>query len=919
MHVHRLTKSAAATLFACALLSGLTFSAFAQTPDTAYSAAAPQAETDPPGRVARLNYMAGTVTSEPAGASDWSYAQINRPLTTGDQLWNDEGARSELHIGSTAVRLGSSTSLEVLSLDDASAQLKVAQGTLSTRVRSLPPGGAYEIDTPNAALGVTAPGDYRVDVAPDGSRTTVTVRSGSLTAYGDGGALPISAGQQITFAGTALQQVAANGAPAADSFDQWAASRDAAEDQSVSARYVSRDIPGYQDLDANGTWQTDPSYGEVWVPNAVAADWAPYRQGHWVWQAPWGWTWVDDAPWGFAPYHYGRWAYAGSRWAWVPGPLVETAPPAYAPALVAFVGDGGGGVDWNVGLAIGGAAAVGVAWFPLGPGEPWRGHRDGWSPRYYDRVNRNVHVDQSVHIRNTYVNYRAPGAVTAVPATAFVRGRPVGRENVRVDPAHWRSPRFTEGGPGIAPTRDSFTPGLRRADYRPPQGAFGRPVVATRAPLAPPAFHDTFAQRLALGQGARVAGAGNPVVRAAPEASAGRNPGSRAPQMQASPGRENIHLVATHGPARALENAGIASRGPNGATGPSIATPPQRDGGHAPPIATDSSRNGGVPRPPQVAQWGNGPAQQAGHSAPAHDMNQPQPGGLQHAPQMSNGAQQRGNQMATSPGGLSPRDAGVAPQPSRFAGQPAHEPNGAPQRDASAVPRPPAHVGQPPVGNAMQAPAGGEQHLPHAMSPQQPQQWPQQPQVAAVAQPRQNFDAAQGRSQAPRSQPVQQAQNGFQPAPAHALQPVSVPQPRPAPIQTTRPDNHPQPVQQAQNGFQPTSPREPQSANVPQPRQDFHATQTPAPAQAARPENHPQQVQQPPRQEIHPPPQQVQQTPRQEFHPPPPQQQAQQAPRQQVQPHQEVHQAPRPQPQPAQPQHQEPHAAGNGNDQHHRS
>ena len=62
--------------------------------------------------------MAGTVTSEPAGASDWSYAQINRPLTTGDQLWNDEGARSELHVGSTAVRLGSSTSLEILSLDD---------------------------------------------------------------------------------------------------------------------------------------------------------------------------------------------------------------------------------------------------------------------------------------------------------------------------------------------------------------------------------------------------------------------------------------------------------------------------------------------------------------------------------------------------------------------------------------------------------------------------------------------------------------------------------------------------------------------------------------------------------------------------------------------------------------------------------
>ena len=95
---------------------------------------------DPPGRVARLNYMAGTVTTEPAGASDWSYAQVNRPLTTGDQLWNDKGARSELHIGSTAVRMGEQTNLDILNLDDNSAQLKVAQGTLATRVRSIAPG-----------------------------------------------------------------------------------------------------------------------------------------------------------------------------------------------------------------------------------------------------------------------------------------------------------------------------------------------------------------------------------------------------------------------------------------------------------------------------------------------------------------------------------------------------------------------------------------------------------------------------------------------------------------------------------------------------------------------------------------------------------------------------------------------------------
>jgi len=44
---------------------------------------------------------------------------------------------------------------------------------------------------------------------------------------------------------------------------------------------------------------------------------------------PWGWTWVDDAAWGFAPFHYGRWVYAG-YWAWSPGPVYVR--PIYAPA-----------------------------------------------------------------------------------------------------------------------------------------------------------------------------------------------------------------------------------------------------------------------------------------------------------------------------------------------------------------------------------------------------------------------------------------------------------------------------------------------------------------------------------------------------------------------------------------------------------
>ncbi|MDR5878613.1 DUF6600 domain-containing protein [Caballeronia sp. LZ032] len=748
---------AAATLAVCALLSQAGTGAFAQTPSMA---AAPQNDSgDPPGRIARLNYMAGTVTTEPAGASDWSYAQINRPLTTGDQLWNDENARSELHVGSTAVRLGSSTALTVLALDDNTAQLKIAQGTLSTRVREVPPGSNYEIDTPNIALTVTTPGDLRVDVAPDGRATTVTVRSGGVTVYGDGGAVQLGGGQQITFEGTNLTQTAANAAPAPDAFDQWAASRDAAEDRSVSARYVSRDMPGYQDLDANGTWRTDPSYGPVWVPNAVSADWAPYRQGHWAWQDPWGWTWIDDAPWGFAPYHYGRWAFVGSQWAWVPGPDAVAAPPAYAPALVGFVGDGDGGVDWNVALAVGGVAAAGLAWFPLGPGEPWHPHRDGWSPRYYERVNRHVYVDRSVHINNTYINYRERRGLTAAPANLFVRGQPVGRQPYAIDPSRLRNPHFFAGTPGIAPTRDSFAPGARRADYRPPQGGYTRPVVATRAPVAPPAFQGRFPQH----------GDARAVV----------------------PRNEPVHLVATHGPARqviadgAAFNAAHAPNGSNAAHGPNAPKSPppgapQRPGfAAAPGVGQPVQQHGnGVPHPPQQAQFGGPSHGSHGDAASGHPfINAP------HAP-----APQQAQAQAPAP---------HAPQVYRGAPQTPMQPQ------ASFAQHPPtqAQPQAPQAGFAQHAPT--QPQAPIAQHAPQPQPQPQPYHPTHVEQPH---------APTPTPMPQQQVQRPPEFHPAPQRQPMHQ-EVRQAPPQMQQPHREPP---QAQQQPHPQSQPQPQQAQQPQ-------------------------------------------------------------------------------------------------------
>ena len=78
----------------------------------------PLVAADPPSRVARLNYVQGSVSFRPAGLNDWVPATVNYPLTIGGDLWVDQTARAELHIGSTAIRLASQTSFSFLNLDD---------------------------------------------------------------------------------------------------------------------------------------------------------------------------------------------------------------------------------------------------------------------------------------------------------------------------------------------------------------------------------------------------------------------------------------------------------------------------------------------------------------------------------------------------------------------------------------------------------------------------------------------------------------------------------------------------------------------------------------------------------------------------------------------------------------------------------
>jgi hypothetical protein len=553
------------TLVACAFLALPQIAAAQdQNQDPSQYPAQAQAQAqaqvvDPPTRVARLNYVQGAVSFQPAGEQDWLEADINRPLTTGDNLWADKDSRGEIHIGATSIRLSSDTGISFLNLDDRTVQLQLAQGTIEVHLRRLEPGNAFEIDTPNLAFTLAASGEYRIQSDPDGNSTAIIVREGAGQVTGAGESYDLTAGQQYIFNGTDQLTFDAQAAPEFDNFEDWCQAQDQRENSSASARYVSRDVDGYYDLDGNGDWQTDPDYGAVWVPAGVAVGWAPYRYGHWVWIGPWGWTWVGDEPWGFAPYHYGRWAQVrGGNWGWVPGPMVVR--PVYAPALVGFVGGAGFGV--GVGF---GSGFSGVAWFPLGPRDVYiPGYRA--SPRYVQNINvtntRVVNVTQVTTAYNNYLVNRNVGAsrvdytyahnavaVTAVSRETFVGAKPVATGFVRVTPEQLQNAHVIEQTP-LAPTRSSYVAATARPAHGTPPVAFSeRPVVARLNPPMPVTSHNV----VHAVNPSTAPGAGQPASRANGTApTPARRPApvytnddvARAPQYPNTDARANVNNTA---------------------------------------------------------------------------------------------------------------------------------------------------------------------------------------------------------------------------------------------------------------------------------------------------------------------------------------------------------------------------------------
>ena len=732
------------------------------------------ARADPPSSIARLSYIGGAVSFSPAGENDWVSASTNRPLIAHDRIWVPAGSRAELQTSGATIRVAGGSSLDLLNVADRISQLEMTRGTIVIRVRREDPNRVIEVDTPNLAVTMRHVGTYRITVDPNDDATTVIVRDGEAEVFGAGAAYVIRSQESYQFFGLGLRDFDALGAIGFDEFDRWGRDRDRRFDASISARYVSSDVLGYQDLDTYGTWRTVSTYGPVWFPTQVSRTWAPYTDGHWSWIEPWGWTWVDAATWGFAVSHYGRWAYLNNTWGWVPGPTRERA--VYAPALVAFVDVRGVRLSGS----FGGDGAV--AWFPLAPREVYRPAYPV-SRDYLVRLNRsNTTVNDTTIVNSfntnitniTYVNQVVPGAIVAVPNRAFTEASPISRVAMRIDSQQaMRAP--LEQVAMVAPVQRSVFGGSQ-AGARPPlpQQGVERPVVVRTAPPAAPPDFSSRQPALNAAQGRPLSP--EEMMRLTPQ---GANNSVPQPQRtmvapSTAPSRPMATVQPTPSTPEVGGGGGFRGRAEPAAV-PGVRERPQMPGQPAPTMA------------PPV--FGNNPPQQAPASPQAVDRS-----GAGGRP----GLEPRGPQQQQSapglPGGRPPQAAPVAQPAAPVPPQPMPAPQPAPTQRPGIAPQ--------------AAPATQPAFVPQ-VAPPQPTPAPQPtpvPPPTPVARP------------APVTQPAPVAR------PAPVTQPAPTPQPPP-------PVAQPMPVQPAPQA----QPSRPPAAVAPAPGAPVPAEPNVPPAQRGRP------------------------------------------------------------------------------------
>jgi len=388
----------------------------------------------------RVRLVVGDVQVKIAETGEWAPVSVNMPLVVGDELWVPEGSLSAIQTTNGAyVRLDGNTALQVLRVSRNSYQFSLPQGCAYVLNNALS-SSVLQFDTPDTSIRTFGASTFRIDI-PDGE-TDILVFRGTVTAENAGGTMRVRARSMLVLGSGGYAELSP--LPPPDRWQEWNERRDrVALLRGEGYRYLPDDLRVYSsDFDENGRWVKVPEYGYVWTPTVVVTgDWAPYRQGRWVWRGG-DYVWVGYEPWGWVPYHYGRWSYvARIGWCWVPPSRGDI---FWAPGYVGWVRTGNH-----------------VAWVPLAPREVYYGRGN------YGRYSRNitnVNINR-FRVTNVYRNINVTNSITVVNQTTFVTGRssPVDRNvvvNVREDFARRRN--IVVGNPRIKPVETSYVPVVRQ-------------------------------------------------------------------------------------------------------------------------------------------------------------------------------------------------------------------------------------------------------------------------------------------------------------------------------------------------------------------------------------------------------------------------------------------------------------------------
>jgi hypothetical protein len=426
-----------------------------------------QPNTNPPPIAGSLAAIAGSVSFHAAGETQWAPATLNYPVTNGEGFWTEPQASATIEVADDNIVLDESTEFDVTTLDNSQFVTTEAQGAAFVQLNSLTPGQTLVVNTPRGSVQIAQAGEYEIVAGDTNDATTVTVVKGAAHISGTNVALDVGPSQTATITGSDTLQGSV-GAMQVDAFLKTQLQLlEQQQQQHANIPPECRYMTGGEQIASYGSFTQTAQYGRVWYPRDVPSNWAPYRDGHWSYVSPWGWTWVDNARWGFAPFHYGRWAEIGGRWGWIPGgggTYVPGTYPIYSPALVSFVGVGSAGLGFSLGLGAGGYAP---AWIPLGPREPyypWYHFREG----YFAQINSYYGVPRDIISRGpTYINtinihqnnfFINRAAATVISPAAFARGESVLSAGRPLPERAFADARPLAGRLAVRPT--AFTPNL---------------------------------------------------------------------------------------------------------------------------------------------------------------------------------------------------------------------------------------------------------------------------------------------------------------------------------------------------------------------------------------------------------------------------------------------------------------------------